>query len=70
MTHSDAPSLFLEPFVTVGEAIGAYACDEFFEPEEVVSGRWAEHLPADVPPGWNYKAHTAWAGHPSAHVRG
>jgi DNA (cytosine-5)-methyltransferase 1 len=35
----------------------------FFEPEEVVTGRWAEHL-RTVPPGWNYKAHTAWGGHP------
>jgi DNA (cytosine-5)-methyltransferase 1 len=30
----------------------------------VVEGRWAEHL-RTVPPGWNYKAHTAWGGHPN-----
>ncbi len=63
VTHSEEPSIFLPSLVTVGEAISAYAGDDFFEPEEVVSGRWAEHL-AHVPPGWNYKAHTAWAGHP------
>jgi DNA (cytosine-5)-methyltransferase 1 len=59
-----APSNFLKPFVSVGDAIGGYRGEEFFEPEEVVSGRWANHL-AQVPPGWNYKAHTAWAGHPN-----
>lgn len=64
VTHSEEASIFLQPFVTVGDAIGAYGGEEFFEPEEVVSGRWADHL-AEVPPGWNYKAHTAWAGHPN-----
>jgi DNA (cytosine-5)-methyltransferase 1 len=64
ITHSEEPSMLLKPFVTVGEAIGTYADEKFFEPEEVVSGRWADHL-AQVPPGWNYKAHTAWAGHPN-----
>jgi len=48
----------------VGPVIRPYAGPEFFEPEEVVSGLWAEHL-ATVPPGGNYKAHTAWAGHPN-----
>jgi len=64
VTHGDASSVYLKPFMTVGEAISAYAGEEFFEPEEIVSGRWANHL-AHVPPGWNYKAHTAWAGHPN-----
>lgn len=50
--------------ITAGEALAGLDRDEFFEPEEVVKGRWAEHL-ASVPPGWNYKAHTAWAGHPN-----
>ena len=63
VTHSGEPSIFLNPFVTVGDAISAFSDDAFFEPEEVISGRWADHL-AYVPPGWNYKAHTAWAGHP------
>ena len=35
---------------------------KYFEPEEVISGRWAQHL-AEIPPGWNYKALTEWAGH-------
>jgi len=54
----------LKPATTAGEALEGLDRDEYFEPEEIVSGRWAKHL-ADVPPGWNYKAHTAWAGHPS-----
>lgn len=48
---------------TAGAVIARYADERYFEPEEVVSGRWAEHL-RTVPPGWNYKAHTAWGGHP------
>jgi DNA (cytosine-5)-methyltransferase 1 len=64
VTHAEKGSIFLQPFVAVGEAIEAYAGKDFFEPEEVVSGRWADHL-AQVPPGWNYKAHSAWAGHPN-----
>ena len=56
--------LFLRPPVTAGEALDGLDGPEFFEPEEVVSGRWAEHLKT-VPPGSNYKAHTAWAGHPN-----
>lgn len=55
--------LKLPPARTAGEALEGLDGPEFFEPEEVVSGRWAEHL-RTVPPGWNYKAHTAWAGHP------
>jgi DNA (cytosine-5)-methyltransferase 1 len=51
------------PAVTAGEALVAFADKLFFEPEEVVQGRWAKHLET-VPPGGNYKAHTAWAGHP------
>ncbi len=52
------------PAVTSGEVCAPFSGDEFFEPEEVVSGRWANHL-ADVPPGSNYKFHTAWGGHPN-----
>ena len=55
-------ALFSRSVVTAGEALEGL--DAPFEPEEVVSGRWADHL-KEVPPGWNYKAHTAWAGHPS-----
>jgi DNA (cytosine-5)-methyltransferase 1 len=63
-----APELAAErgllPFETVGPALAPFAGEDFFEPEEVVEGRWAEHLQT-VPPGGNYKAHTAWGGHPS-----
>jgi DNA (cytosine-5)-methyltransferase 1 len=52
----------LEDTPTAGKACAPYRFKRFFEPEEVVSGRWAEHL-RTVPPGWNYKAHTAWGGH-------
>jgi DNA (cytosine-5)-methyltransferase 1 len=52
------------PFEVAGPALAPYAGKKFFEPEEVVEGRWAEHLKT-VPPGWNYKAHTAWGGHPN-----
>lgn len=63
-THSAEASMFLNPFVSVGDAIEKFAGDQYFEPEEVVKGTWAEHLET-VPPGWNYKAHTAWGGHPN-----
>ena len=49
--------------ITAGEVLKPFGGDEFHEPEEIVQGRWAEHL-RSVPPGWNYKAHTAWGGHP------
>lgn len=49
---------------TVKEVCRPYRSSRFFEPEEVVTGRWASHL-SEIPPGWNYKFHTAWAGHPS-----
>lgn len=50
--------------VTAGEALEGLDGNDHFEPEEVISGRWARHL-EEVPPGGNYKAHTAWAGHPN-----
>lgn len=52
------------PAVTSGQVCAPFKAAKFFEPEEVVKGRWADHL-AEVPPGWNYKHHTAWAGHPN-----
>jgi DNA (cytosine-5)-methyltransferase 1 len=52
------------PFEVVGPALAPYAGRDYFEPEELVEGRWAEHL-RTVPPGGNYKAHTAWGGHPN-----
>jgi DNA (cytosine-5)-methyltransferase 1 len=54
----------LKPMPTAGEACAPFGSDRYFELEEVVRGRWAEHL-RTVPPGWNYKAHTAWGGHPN-----
>lgn len=54
----------LKPVLTTGEALEGLDDARYFEPEEVVSGRWTDHL-REVPPGGNYKAHTAWAGHPN-----
>lgn len=50
--------------ITAGEALVGFDRPQYFEPEELIVGRWAEHL-RTVPPGSNYKAHTAWAGHPN-----
>ena len=55
---------YLKPMPVVRAALAPFRAKRFFEPEEVVTGRWAEHL-RSVPPGWNYKAHTAWGGHPN-----
>jgi DNA (cytosine-5)-methyltransferase 1 len=60
-TQQGVPGLL--PVVTAAEACEPFSGTEYHEPEEVVTGRWANHL-VQVPPGWNYKAHTAWAGHP------
>ena len=51
------------PAVTAGQAIARFAGDEFSEDGELVEGRWASHFQT-IPPGWNYKFHTAWADHP------
>jgi DNA (cytosine-5)-methyltransferase 1 len=48
--------------VTAGEALAPYSDRDYFEPEEVVTGRWVKQL-HEIPPGQNYKALTAWAGH-------
>lgn len=64
-THNisaDSSDPLLKPVVTAEDAFRDLPSN--FEPEEVITGRWAKHL-AEVPPGWNYKAHTAWAGHPN-----
>ncbi|HEX5608862.1 MAG TPA: DNA cytosine methyltransferase [Solirubrobacterales bacterium] len=66
-THAPAASaeeLGRDPYEVAGPALAPYAGADYFEPEEVVEGRWAEHL-TTVPPGGNYKAHTAWGGHPN-----
>jgi DNA (cytosine-5)-methyltransferase 1 len=61
-THS-LDGIELPSPVTAGDALKGLGVKKYFEPEEVITGRWAKHL-EDVPPGWNYKAHTAWANHP------
>jgi DNA (cytosine-5)-methyltransferase 1 len=53
----------LKPPVPVRRVCRPFAGVKFYEPEEIVSGRWADKL-AEIPPGWNYKWHSAWAGHP------
>lgn len=61
----DKPQRAMEhllPVVTAKEVCAPFSPARYAEPEEVVAGRWAEHL-RTVPPGWNYKAHTAWGGH-------
>jgi DNA (cytosine-5)-methyltransferase 1 len=66
-SHTEDPeslSLGLASAVTAGEALAPCSSEDFFEPEEVVEGRWASLL-REIPPGMNYKHHTAWAGHPS-----
>jgi DNA (cytosine-5)-methyltransferase 1 len=51
------------PAVTAGQAIACFAGDEYAEDGEQVAGRWATHFES-IPPGSNYKFHTAWADHP------
>jgi DNA (cytosine-5)-methyltransferase 1 len=63
-THSEHAADGLLPWVTSGDAIRRFAGRSFAEADETVTGRWADHL-RDIPPGMNYKFHTAWAGHPS-----
>lgn len=58
-----ADEAHLHEMPTARAVLAPFASKEFFEPEEVVRGRWAEHLKS-VPPGGNYKAHTEWGGHP------
>ena len=62
-SHAQVGGAGKEPWVTAGQAIERFGGAECAEEDETVSGRWAEHLMA-IPPGMNYKFHTAWAGHP------
>jgi DNA (cytosine-5)-methyltransferase 1 len=64
-THAGRPndSRSLPPPPGAGKALKPFTSDEYFEPEEVVTGKWAEEL-SQIPPGQNYKALTEWAGHP------
>lgn len=56
-------SLLKKPVVTAGDVLEPFRGKQYFEPQELIAGRWAEQL-RKVPPGWNYKALTAWAGCP------
>lgn len=62
-THSKDGLDGLMPWVTSGEVLRPYLGSEYAEGDEVITGRWADHL-RQIPPGMNYKFHTAWAGHP------
>lgn len=53
----------MEKAVSAGEALAPFTSKSHPEPCEVVTGRWAQQL-FEIPPGWNYKALSAWAGHP------
>ena len=56
--------LGLKPYVTVGEAISEFSDSSFFEPEEVIKGKYVDDL-KEIPAGKNYNALTAWAGCPN-----
>ncbi|MBL63433.1 MAG: DNA (cytosine-5-)-methyltransferase [Opitutae bacterium] len=62
ITHSDNEPLFLLPVVPVKDYIHQFRFKKYHEPEEIFTGRWADYIP-EIPPGMNYKALTAWAGH-------
>ena len=63
-THAADPEGDLLPWVGAGAALKPFKAARFREESENITGRWAEHL-SEIPPGQNYKFHTAWAGHPS-----
>lgn len=66
-THSDKLEDLtngLKKHISVGDILKPFQNKKYHEPEEIVSGKWAEHL-REIPPGMNYKALTAWAGHPN-----
>ncbi|WP_082475188.1 DNA cytosine methyltransferase [Frigoribacterium sp. Leaf263] len=62
-THARDGADSLIPWVTAGQALSSLPDQSSVAEDEVIKGRWADHL-RDVPPGMNYKFHTAWAGHP------
>lgn len=64
MTHAEVPSIGLPRWRTAGDALAEV--DPVLISRDVVAieGRWAQHL-REIPPGMNYKFHTAWAGHPN-----
>lgn len=67
-THGDPSTCVKEgllPYVTAGDAIKGYDGPDFFEEYEVTEGGTYYDELCEVPPGMNYKALTAWAGHPN-----
>lgn len=64
-THSaESGEMILSPLVSSSDAISKFGSKKYKEDGEEVSGRWADQF-FEVPPGMNYKALTAWAGHPN-----
>lgn len=67
-THGDPKTCYsqnLLPYVSVGEVIADFADDKYFEEYEVTKdGTYYSEL-CEIPMGQNYKALTAWAGHPN-----
>lgn len=63
-THAEIAGMYTDkrPFVTASDALYGLDTDVYYEPEEVVTGKWEKEL-REIPGGWNYKALTAWAGH-------
>jgi len=61
----DSHRLGLRPYVTAGEVISEFDDDKYFEEYEVTKGGTYYKELCEVPPGQNYKALTAWAGHPN-----
>ena len=53
----------LKPAIGVAEIIEPFRSIKFAEDGEAISGKWSDAL-RQIPPGSNYKALTAWAGHP------
>jgi DNA (cytosine-5)-methyltransferase 1 len=64
-THGAEGDLGLDrlPWVGAGPALKPFSAARYREAGEEITGRWADHL-IEIPPGQNYKWHTAWAGHP------
>lgn len=54
----------MKKFIMPGEVLKPFKSKKYFEPEEVISGKWSKHL-NEIPPGMNYKALTEWYGHPN-----
>lgn len=57
--------LGLTPYVNVGNVIEEFSGEEYFEDFEVTQGGTYYNELCQIPPGENYKALTAWAGHPN-----